>query len=497
MKEFRIPLRAFLLFGLFLLCLSWSVQVATGQSGNIVWFEPINLSNTPTPSAHPAIVSDAFGYVHVFWSEEVGVKTTDSEEDIQNTGNTIFYRRWDGVSWTPSIDVLFSPDGILAEFPAVDIDVKNRLHLVWIGTTNLYYSNAQSWKADSVHAWSTPLTLAYNNGAIPWGSDIAADNSGGLHVIYATGGDEAGIYYIRSVDGGKTWARAIRLSNPLELLEEHFSTVKIIVDVSGYLHAVWETNQVKGYGQAIYYARSTDKGDNWSVPLKLGEKDSGDYETAWPYLTNVGKSELHLIYVDGPDAVGRSHRISKDGGKIWSEPVQILTEMVGVNGYIIPIVDSAKQIHLIINMRTRDTQTVGIYYAYWLKTSWSTVIPVDVSIPSAHYTAAVIRLGNEIHVVYTQHAGGEIWHISGIIPQVSQILPLPLPKIPPPTPEATKIALPTPIIPISQSKLQPVSSTTSIPASSIPGLWLLPGVGASLLVITSVIIWKRIRSRLI
>ena len=47
--------------------------------------------------------------------------------------------------------------------------------------------------------------------------------------------------------------------------------------------------------------------------------------------------------------------------------------MVGVNGYVVPIADGAGQLHLMIDMRTKDTQTVGIYYARWLRDSWSPV----------------------------------------------------------------------------------------------------------------------------
>lgn len=474
---------------------------ASAQSSSVDWSRPVNLSNTPQNSAHPAIIADGYGYVHVFWSEEVDGRPMRSQDTVSNTGNTILYRRWDGASWSQTVDVLFVPGEVLAEFPAVDTDGDNRLHLIWEAISNLYYSSAPSWQAASAHAWTQPVALANNTAAVAWGSDIAADLSGGLHVIYTTRGDDAGIYYIRSMDDGTSWQLPIKLSEPLAPLEDSFSTVKIIADDFGNLHALWQTNQAQGYGQAIYHTRSTDSGESWRRPVQLGWRDPEDYEVAWPYLTAVGAMELHLIYVDGPGmgSVGRFHRISRDGGKTWSKPYHVLTDMVGVNGYVVPIVDGASQMHLIINMRPKDTQTVGIYHARRSGDAWSPVEPVDISspgAPSAHHTTAALRRGNELHVVYMQQTGGEIWHICGLIPSVSPnpTLALPSPQTPTPSVAVTETARETPTH-LPEAMPQPtVESASSLPSRAVTHP-LVPAVGTSLLLVMAAVVWARMRLR--
>lgn len=494
--EVRALIRSIhLLTILLLLPCWWGVMSATAKSGTVIWSKPANLSDTPQSSGHPAIVADVYGCVHVFWSEDVGGEPVQPE-DTGGHGNSIFYTRWDGVSWTPPTDILFVPGESIADFVSVDIDAEGRLYAVWTGQWDFYFSTAPGWQADSAHAWSKPVVVATNSARSFWESDIAVDASANLHIVYATRGDAAGIYYTCSHDGGATWELATRLSEPFDRLERGFSNVKVITDGAGCLHAVWQTIQEEGYGQAVYYVRSTDEGQSWSAPVQLGYRDPEDYEASLPCLTATGESELHLIYLDG-SSKGRCHRISLDGGETWSEAYDIITNMEGVNGYVIPLVDGSGQMHLVVNMRTRAGMVVGIYYAHWLGSGWSPVVPVDVSSPaahSAHYTAAAVRLGNELHVVYNQIRSGEIWYLRGALPAVEPepALALPLPQTsPPPTPTMAAATL----TPAARSERRPIDLAAPSSVTSPVSSALLPGIGTALALVISVIVWARVRSR--
>jgi hypothetical protein len=467
------------------------------QADTIIWSSPENLSNSTQNSEYPAIVTDSFGYVHVFWSEDIEGDPFDSKNP--RPGNSIVYSRWDGVSWTPPTDILFVPGESIARFVAVAIDGNNILHAVWSGQSNFYYSSAPSWQADSARAWSEPAVVATDSARSSWESDIAADASGGLHLVYATRGDAPGIYYTHSQDGGGTWELPARLSAPFDPLETNFANVQIVVDGAGRLHVVWQTVQQEGYGQAIYYARSIDGGESWSEPLQLGYRDPGDYEASYPYLASISESELNLIYLDGPHQ-GRSQRISTDGGNTWSQPHSILSEMEGVNGYNTLLEDGSDQMYLIVNMRTRADQVVGVYYARWLGGVWSPVMPVDIaeSASSAHYTTAAVRLGNEVHVVWTLLSTGEIWHIRGLLPAERQTTPLAIPTLQLPTSSplpqgATSTALPvtTPVAQLVSTADFSTAPTLNSAATDIP---LLFSAGASCLLVTIALLLKRRRS---
>lgn len=407
-------LRIAVSIGMAALLLLWNWCVFGASQGDILWSVPRNLSNTPQLSTHPAIIADDYGYVHIFWSEEVNGPVR-RPGDLGGDGNSILYTRWDGVGWTPPVDILFVPGEPVAEFIAVDLDSENRLHVVWTGQDNFYYSNALSWKAESAHAWRMPVVIASGSARSRTESSIIADANDVLHIVYATRGDGAGIYYTCSQDAGATWTSPSRLSQPFGLLEVSFSNVKMITDDLGYLHVVWQTNQHEGYGQAVYYARSVDGGMHWNTPWQFGYRDPGDIFVDWPYLAIRDDGEIHLIYVDGGTR-GRLHRITLDNGETWSEPRYILSELEGINGYVFPVVDETGDMHLIANMRTYGDNVVGIYYAGWDGAGWSPAVPLDNSspaAPSAHYAAAAVRLGYEIYVVYTDISVGDIWILQG------------------------------------------------------------------------------------
>lgn len=471
------------------------------QWGGVAWSSPVNLSNSPQSSGRPAIVADGYGYVHVFWSEEVGGESIlDVPEQLIHDGNTIFYTRWDGVSWTQPIDILFVPGEAIAEYVAVTVDRHNRLHAVWTGYSNTYYSSAPSWQAGSAHSWREPALVASDNARTPWAHDIVTDADDNVHIVYATRGDGVGVYHTVSPDGGVSWRPPVMLSAPFAELETSYSNVKVIVDGAGRLHVVWQTNQAEGYGQAAYYARSIDGGSTWATPVQMGYREPGEYDVSFPYVTSVGESELHLIYIDGPWHIGRHHRISQDGGATWSRSQRILTDLEGVNGYTIPLLDGDGGLHLVTTMRT-VTQIGGpFFYTRWLGTSWS---PAELPFlggeqtgPGAHWTAATVRLGDEIHVVWNTNftrKAGEIWHSRGKIAWVT-----PAPTLAVPTAEATvpspTAAFVTPMSTATPERL-PLDLPESSPRLASQASPLLVSAVPVLLLLAGVIAWTRGRSR--
>lgn len=487
------------LSGLLAVLASWVVPVIA-QSGSVSWRPPFTLSNTLQASQNPAIVSDNFGYVHVFWSEDMGGAPFEDQDNAQE-GNSILYTRWDGQSWTPPVDILYMPGESIANYVAVHVDANNQLHAVWEGQRNFYYSNAPSWRADSAQAWAKPIVIATNSARSRWTSSITTDASGKLHIVYATRDAEEGVYHIVSQDGGLTWDAPIKLSEPLDLLERSFSNVQIVADSAGRLHVVWQTNQIRGYGQAIYYSRSVDGGQTWSSPLQLRSRGSDDTFVELPFLATRGDSELHLIYVNGTN-VGRAHRISRDGGATWSEPRTILTELEGINGYVFPLIDGAGQMHLIINMRTRDQRSGGIFYAHWLGDDWSRVEPLVVGSAnapnpneaSAHWTVGTVRLGSELHLAWLQLEKSEIGYVSGTVASVAPFLPSAVPLPLPSTPVPSATAGPNAPMPTPHPTRVQLSTAARTPAAAnrVVANPLPVAVSASLLLVVGVVLWTRL-----
>ncbi len=421
----------FVHFLLFLICLfagNLHPRSVEAQELQIIWSDPINLSQSLESSSHPDIIADDYGNVHVFWSEEIGGDIIGVDEQIRS-GNTILYTRWDGNRWLPPNDLFFVPNESTAEYISSFLDSENNIHLVWTGQNNLYYSVAPSEKAELATAWSIPVVLTDNIARTRYESDVVVDKDGAIHVVFATRDEDAGIYHLQSKDGGITWSEGGEISTVLQPIEESFSNVRLIVDGEGRLHTVWQTNDELGYGRGIYYSRSVDSGQSWSEPwqIKYDDFSEGPF-VAWPYLMANGRDEIHLIYTTGTNQ-NRSYRVSNDGGATWGEERIILGNMEGVNGYVVIVADGLGRLHLIVNMRAKESQAVGIYYARQDDSTWSAAVPIATSEPygpSAHYTAAAVRLGNEIHVVWNQLRGAEIWYMRG---QLMDVSPTPVKEI--------------------------------------------------------------------
>jgi hypothetical protein len=471
---------------------------AVAQSTGIKWSAPENLSNTPQSSASPAIIADDYGYVHVFWSEDV----SGSAHPIQaDSGNTIYYTQWDGTSWTPPMDILFVPDDPIADQISVAIDKQGFIHLVWTGLVNIYYSKARATEAGSAQAWLTPVVITPNSARTSLESSVAVDDNGNAHIIYAARGDDPGVYHVESSDG-ETWGEPQKLSEPFDPLEGSLARVKIIADSGGRLHSVWQTSEVNGYGQAIYYTRSTDQGKTWATPKQMAYRQPGDFDVGWPYIMAVGPSEIHLIYNGGSTvgSAGRYEYVSTDGGETWSAPQHIITDMIGINGYVIPVVDGAGQLHLIINMRPEATQIVGIYYSSWLGDSWSPVVPIVNDMPatdSAHYTSVAVVHGNEIHIVWNQIRGGEIWHVRGVVQNVApaQVDTVPT-TVPALTPEPTAALISVrPAQSVSATVNSALTTTALNSASNSP---LVPAVTVTVVaILVMAVVWRVRRGRTI
>ncbi len=458
----------------------------------ITWSTPINLSRSPQSSDHPAVVADGYGHVHVFWAEDVGGSPL-APDDLPTPGNAITHCEWDGHRWSSAVDVLTVPFDTVASFPAVDLDRENRLHLVWLGQQAVYYSSAPAEAASSAHAWSDPVVVTAGTLLTPWAVSIAVDSAFTLHVILADNRFGGSVYALRSTDGGITWEPPIEIFRPSDSMEIGAAHVQLKVDHDDRLYATWQTQQEENYGQAVYFARSSDRGVSWENPIRLAYRNPGETFTEWLSLAIRQTGEIHAFYVDGWHT-GRWHRISDDGGETWSEPQHFITDLQGINGFMAPVIDGAGRLHLVINMRTFEGQAVGIYIAHWLEDNWSAVRIVDTTspaAPSAHRAAAALRLGNEIHVVYVQLRGAEIWHVSG---EISNLAPQPTDQ-----PPALALApLPTAVVrPTHRPTVEPPQAVylTSPTEQTSPGAHWGWGVGLLwVVVLVAGVTWHRIGS---
>jgi len=408
------------------------VRVGSFQRNDVSWKEPINLSHSLSSSIYPAVVTDRYGLVHVFWGEDLGGNPVDLDNPLEKS-NSIMYIRWDGEVWSEPTDLFYNRSGGVFNFPYATVDQADTLHLVWQGYEGIFYSSARVQEADSVKAWRPARLVAHARGD---GPRIYSDPIGGYHIVYAawedakTGGHDGNIYYLNSTDGGVTWSEPVLLSNIPSNLDENAAHPTILMDDKGNLHVIWAEAAAPDWtGSRVQYARSIDGGQNWSFPLEMGHRDEGEKWASMPEIAILPSGELHLVWVCGREP-HRCHRLSKDGGLTWSATNLEFGEMISLAGWDTLMIDGNGILYWILQLRYPS----AIYYATWTGTNWSGLRVVnDGSLSNGHYMRAASHLGNQIDLVLVHQGEKEVWYLRGVT-NANPALALPISNpIPTPT----------------------------------------------------------------
>lgn len=152
---------------------------------------------------------------------------------------------------------------------------------------------------------------------------IAADKSGAVHVVWFDQKDgSSSVLYRRSLDGGRSWRRAVRLS-PAGSFAEQAAIAAAGRDVFVVWHARDTSGGPAGGGAApgydIFLRRSSDGGASWRAPIQL----SSSHAAAHPSVAASGP-DVHVSW--GDSRSGHAEMIvrsSYDRGLGWSAEQQL------------------------------------------------------------------------------------------------------------------------------------------------------------------------------
>lgn len=283
----------------------------------------------------PALSTDAQGQLYAMWSQSV---------QMDKPRTNLIAAVWNGQSWSRAAQVLESPVSVegsisttnglenMAVQPSLVADTTGKLHAVWVGGAGgiLFYSWASARDAVSAQGWSQPVSLPAPTRVCSWPSIVADPRTGALYVIYAVPYNELrGIYMLRSDDHGVTWSAPRQIFDAVAAGWLSADKPQLAFDAtSNKLHAIWiRTNPFGGSTtQAIYYARSADDGQTWTIPALLAEG-----MVDWPRIGLLATNQIVTIWNE-QRSVNRSQaatpmtvweRFSPDGGDRWTDPVHV------------------------------------------------------------------------------------------------------------------------------------------------------------------------------
>ncbi|MEZ4646246.1 MAG: sialidase family protein [Chloroflexota bacterium] len=312
------------LLGLFavLLAVSTVLRVGAQTTEEVVWQEPLNLSQSGT-AVDPAFVIDPSGTIHLLWEDTIDgfMYMTGSSSAAAN-----------GRSWSEPVaaGLPFVPpppdspaaasDIFIGYTPTLIADNNGFIHAFWIGYEGvLLYSRAPIAEFTLLASWTPVQTVASVAGRFA----VSLADDGRFHLAYlrpiSEGDFPAGIYYRQSEDGGATWtdAFAVYTSDYYRALGETAVHVQLATADNG-IFLVWDNPLL----DQVFFSRTLDNGGSWQTPTVIDQRETeDDPNVSGPGDINViaFDNAVHLVwraYHQGENCA-YYHQWSADRGANW------------------------------------------------------------------------------------------------------------------------------------------------------------------------------------
>jgi hypothetical protein len=181
---------------------------------------------------------------------------------------------------------------------------------------------------DSGRIESVPADITNTPGFTLSRSGVQLDQSGTEHLLFdddtpvAAEGDE--VFYSRSVDGGHTFSTPVLISTNSQISFDSFMTI----DSAGNLYAVWGSVVIQDGTERLFFSKSTDHGNSFSVPISITPSAQ---VPDFPALAVDKDGNIVLSYVEFSGNVVRLFETrSADGGATFSSPAQVSTNSQNV-----------------------------------------------------------------------------------------------------------------------------------------------------------------------
>lgn len=309
------------------------------------WRPPTKISNNEQAML-PRIVSDGRGFVHAVWSG-------DSNPRPGAPGDTIYYSRWDGGGWSTPVDVLVSPGFAIATRPALAVDSTDTVYVAWQSGGDILFSASHAENALSAHGWSQPEAIL-EGAPLLYFVDLQASDQGVLHIAYIRESNgELVVSHARSENGGVVWSgpTTVSIGNP----EAAPLNPRITLRCNDAVHIVWSEVQYPAAWPpvGVYYSRSVDGGRTWTDPYQLAGYGYGNAN-----VVVSPDGAVHALWSGTHGYVGRYHRWSADGGDSWTEIERLpgIDDSFG-QGFPEMVFDEQGTMHVVAGVETQSYLT--------------------------------------------------------------------------------------------------------------------------------------------
>ena len=296
----------------------WFSSKALGDLDN--WFPPASawkkaepLFETPAEVSGLTLLTDSESKFHGFWLQPSdGAAEGAAGPPVVDA---VFYTSSDGDGFSSPVPIAKNPRGGARNL-SVFLSADDQLFVVWQGdqTGEIYFTWSAAERASIAAEWSDPL-------ALPQPVKIGVSPTvtvwrGIIYVAYAIPINERrGIYITRSADLGKTWTQPVQVFDGQAAGWEMVGSPSLAITPDDQLHATWVRESLPGTrgSQGLYYARSTDYGENWTEAQAVMEES-----ITWGKAVVTNSGGLYQLWQDAANQNIVRSRTSINQGESWA-----------------------------------------------------------------------------------------------------------------------------------------------------------------------------------
>jgi hypothetical protein len=232
--------------------------------------------NDASESIYPDIELDSRNHIHVVW------------KDNRFSTNGIFYRKYDGSSWSSIIDL--SDPGINSNSPTISVDKENNVHVVflrWSGVPYAHYNMSYNRFDDSTGLWSAESVLTTDDSlGLSARPKVVTDSNLNIYTFWLDERDiPITIWY--KVHDGSSWSADMRLTDSTTASPNGYFGVTI--SPNDFVHVCWQ--DYRSGNAEIYHTYYN--GSIWSAEEAV---TSNGFSSVYPRMAPDSADNIHMFY---------------------------------------------------------------------------------------------------------------------------------------------------------------------------------------------------------
>lgn len=291
--------------------------------------------------------------------ERISATVEHSQDDEWGNGASTGLVKGDTLELAKDEGMAFLWDNVLSnasnqqENIRLAVDDDGVTHAVWEDNRkglDIFYARSVD---GVVYEGHRPLDSLQDRFVPQQGPDIAIDDDGIIHVVYADGrttDDDYDIFYTRSTDGGDNFQGEVRVDHGGT---DYQFAPAVAVDASGSVHIVWEDN--RDGNTTIYYSK--DKGTEFRVTNRT------DGHQAQPEIAIDQNGWAHVAYRDDSSLNGEwkvYHSRLAPGGTQFQDETRMNPGTIGTDQYS-PVLEVAESGRIILAWHDDRAFNFNIY----------------------------------------------------------------------------------------------------------------------------------------